>query len=51
MKNPNAVALAKLGKGRPKTLSPEAMEQRQKAAKRPRKKKLKIVLANGNVSV
>jgi hypothetical protein len=33
MSNPNAVALGKMARGKPKTMSPAAMAQRKKAAK------------------
>jgi len=32
--NPNAVALGSMGKGIPKTMSPEAIRQRKEAAKK-----------------
>lgn len=38
-----ASILGKLGKGIAKTLSPAAMRQRKRAAKMPRKRKLKII--------
>lgn len=38
-KNEHAAALARLGRGVPKTMSAAAIAQRKKAAKQPRKKK------------
>jgi hypothetical protein len=44
MLNEHAQALGRLNRGVKKTMSKEAYKQRRKAAKRPRKKKLKIVV-------
>jgi hypothetical protein len=38
-KNPHAVALGSLARGCPKTMSPAAIKQRQKASKQPRRKR------------
>jgi hypothetical protein len=38
-KNPNASALGKLGKGKPKTLTPEEVETRTKRLAKARKKR------------
>jgi hypothetical protein len=37
--NPHAVALGRLGRGHPKTMSPAAIRQRQQAAKQPKRKR------------
>jgi hypothetical protein len=50
-KNPNAVALGKMGRGVPKTMSAAAMRARKRAAKFPRPSRRKENNANKDQNV